>query len=414
MLRARGASIERGARWPSQAAMRAPERRPRGGLARAGPTRIRAGGDQSGVDVACPICLGRMWTFDGPASGVVESPPRDLRCGTCSKTFTSSGDYLDLTILPSAALEAPSAPLVQGLFDAVLGGSSAATGDATSPVYKEQLQPGSQVFRSPLISFVYERGWRQGFDWAGFPGKDKEFDMLLDLYARTEPRARPPPGQASSVLDVSCGSGLFTRKFYTSKRFSRIVSSDLSENMLRQAHEFLTSASSASDASTSSAGADADAGAGADPALILVRADVGRLPFASGTFDLVHAGAAVHCWPNPALAFAEIARVLKPGGRFIGSTFLLSASPLGQALGNDALVRPLFDLERQRGPMSQQGGIVRFWEEQELRDLADFAGLKAFTCERSNRFIMFCATKSIGERSDDGEEVGAAEEDLIM
>lgn len=33
------------------------------------------------------------------------------------------------------------------------------------------------VHRNPLISFVYERGWRQGFSWAGFPGVEKEFEM---------------------------------------------------------------------------------------------------------------------------------------------------------------------------------------------------------------------------------------------
>jgi SAM-dependent methyltransferase len=38
---------------------------------------------------------------------------------------------------------------------------------------------------------------------------------------------------------------------------------------------------------------------------------------------------------------AEISRVLKPGGVFIGSTFLKASAPLGQLLNNDDLVRPL-------------------------------------------------------------------------
>jgi len=36
--------------------------------------------------------------------------------------------------------------------------------------------------------------------------------------------------------------------------------------------------------------------------LALVRADVSRLPFASGSVDAVHAGAALHCWPSPSNA----------------------------------------------------------------------------------------------------------------
>jgi hypothetical protein len=29
-------------------------------------------------------------------------------------------------------------------------------------------------FRSPLVSFLYERGWRQNFNQSGFPGPDEE------------------------------------------------------------------------------------------------------------------------------------------------------------------------------------------------------------------------------------------------
>jgi len=36
--------------------------------------------------------------------------------------------------------------------------------------------------------------------------------------------------------------------------------------------------------------------------LALVRADISRLPFSSGTVDVVHAGAALHCWPSPSNA----------------------------------------------------------------------------------------------------------------
>lgn len=54
----------------------------------------------------------------------------------------------------------------------------------------------------------------------------------------------------------------------------------------------------------------------------------------------VHAGAAIHCWPNPQAALAEISRVLRPGGVFVASTFLNFAAPLGQLVG-DELVQPL-------------------------------------------------------------------------
>ena len=32
--------------------------------------------------------------------------------------------------------------------------------------------------RSPLVSFLYERGWRQNFNRSGFPGPDDEVNFL--------------------------------------------------------------------------------------------------------------------------------------------------------------------------------------------------------------------------------------------
>jgi ubiquinone/menaquinone biosynthesis C-methylase UbiE len=54
----------------------------------------------------------------------------------------------------------------------------------------------------------------------------------------------------------------------------------------------------------------------------LVRLDVGRIPMQNGTVDALHAGAAMHCWPDLQAAMSEIYRVLKPGGRYFATTFL--------------------------------------------------------------------------------------------
>lgn len=40
-------------------------------------------------------------------------------------------------------------------------------------------------------------------------------------------------------------------------------------------------------------------------------------------------------------ALAEIARVLRPGGVFVASTFMTASAPLGALIGDDDLVRPL-------------------------------------------------------------------------
>ena len=54
-----------------------------------------------------------------------------------------------------------------------------------------------------------------------------------------------------------------------------------------------------------------------DPAVRRVAALSERLPFAAGAFDVVLASWVLEHLPQPERACAEIARVLKPGGRFV-------------------------------------------------------------------------------------------------
>ncbi|KAI3430392.1 hypothetical protein D9Q98_004987 [Chlorella vulgaris] len=278
-------------------------------------------------DLVCPICL----TTELKLRNSSARPTGNLHCCRCNRTFATTATYADLTL----------------------------TSGIQQKAYKPSFWGGVSIFRSPLVSAVYERGWRQGFAWAGFPGADKEYELACDYLQ---------PAYGSTLVDMSCGSGLFTRRFLRSNRFASVVAADFSESMLGQARQFLVE----------------------DPSIdasryLLLRADVGRMPFATGSVAAVHAGAALHCWPNPQAALAEISRVLRPGGVFVASTFLTFASPLGQLVG-DELVQPLSQLE----PSPQ---AYKWWQEQELRDLCDSVGLVDFRRARSNRFILFSVAK---------------------
>ncbi|MED6169694.1 hypothetical protein PIB30_023718 [Stylosanthes scabra] len=104
---------------------------------------------------------------------------------------------------------------------------------------------------------------------------------------------------------LHCGSGLFSRKFTKFGTYSGVVALDFSENMLRQCYDFINKDDTLLKAN-----------------LGLVRADVCRLPFSSGSIDAVHASAALHCWLSPSNSVAEISRILRSGGIFVGTTFL--------------------------------------------------------------------------------------------
>lgn len=72
----------------------------------------------------------------------------------------------------------------------------------------------------------------------------------------------------------------------------------------------------------------------------IVRADVHDLPFAGNSFDLVISRGSLGLWKNPGRAFAEIYRVLAPGGK----TFI------GYGLGNKQTKAQVSKLMKQRNP----------------------------------------------------------------
>ena len=60
--------------------------------------------------------------------------------------------------------------------------------------------PMRDLFTSPSVSFAYERGWRQGFAAAGFPGADGEFELANEYFA-------PVIERNGVLVDMSCATG---------------------------------------------------------------------------------------------------------------------------------------------------------------------------------------------------------------
>ncbi|CAH9078494.1 unnamed protein product [Cuscuta europaea] len=277
--------------------------------------------------LACPICYDPfIWNGDSqPSKNYVSQPT--LECITCRKAYSGNDTHLDLTIAS--------------------GGKA----------YGETLAASTELFRIPLVSFLYERGWRQSFSlWGGFPGPEKEFELMKEYLK---------PVMGGNIIDASCGSGLFSRQFAKSGLFSLVVALDFSNAMLQQCYEFIKQEENFPKEN-----------------IVLVRADISRLPFASSCVDVVHAGAALHCWPSPSLAVAEISRVLRPGGLFVATTYVV-----------DGIYSLIPFLRPFRHNFAQVSGSHIFLNENELEDLCTVCGLVRFKCIRNGRFIMFFAMK---------------------
>ncbi|RRR95832.1 class I SAM-dependent methyltransferase [Glycomyces terrestris] len=106
--------------------------------------------------------------------------------------------------------------------------------------------------------------------------------------------------QDAAVLDVGTGPGLLLRNLADLRPDLRLAGVDLAADMVAHAERNL-----------------ADLPARPD----LRAADVAALPFEDGAFDLVVSTYSSHHWSDPETGGAEIARVLRPAGRFLNYDF---------------------------------------------------------------------------------------------
>jgi len=279
-------------------------------------------------ELLCPICLKTEFSVDQST----QTP--SLSCDRCRRSFDANATFVDLTL----------------------------SSGAPDTAYTLSNGAGTTTFQNPLVGFVYERGWRQSFRNAGFPGPDREFEMAMEFL-------QPVTGDA--VMDLSCGSGLFTRRFLSSGAFNSVIAVDYSAAMLTQTKQFIDRMDSKPKAS-----------------LQLVRADVARLPFPTASFKAIFSGAAIHCWPNPSMAMAEISRLLSPGGIFVFSTFTRLPKAVDDFLDQSGLqaIRSLI-------PGGRRSSLINYWDEQALKDLSKLSGLKDFQSIRNRQFIMASVRK---------------------
>lgn len=117
--------------------------------------------------------------------------------------------------------------------------------------------------------------------------------------------------EGGTVVDCPCGAGPALRAV-PRDRGLRYVAVDLSPSMLRRAGGRV-------------ARRDVEG-------VELVEAGATSLPVPSGSADLFLSFWGLHCFDDPGAALAEAARVLAPGGRLVGSTFVRGADSLRQRL----------------------------------------------------------------------------------
>jgi ubiquinone/menaquinone biosynthesis C-methylase UbiE len=158
----------------------------------------------------------------------------------------------------------------------------------------------------------------------------------------------------ATIVDCPCGAGPAFRAL-DPRRTGRYLAVDLSPAMLHRAGKRA-------------------AGRGLGR-IELVEADATEIPFPADSATLFLSFWGLHCFDDPGAALAEAARVLEPGGRLVGATFVRGDEGLRQRL----LIRP--DL----GDFGQVGS------EDEVRAWLTAAGFELTSAERSGPMLFFDA-----------------------
>lgn len=203
---------------------------------------------------------------------------------------------------------------------------------------REAAQGLQGVLERPWVARSYERYVRPSLELfltRGQFDRDSEYLIYRSLLGR-------PSGP---VVDLGCGTGLFARRLVRDLE-APIVGVDVSKAMIEEAI------------------AQAREGA---VAIDFVRAEAPSLPFQSASLAAVLQAGSVHFIKDLKTLLGEIARVLKPGGRYVASHLL---------------VPPLL------GPFHAAAG-VHPRSERLLRDATEAAGLIRFERVKVSPVVMF-------------------------
>ncbi|MDH5528489.1 MAG: methyltransferase domain-containing protein [Paracoccaceae bacterium] len=149
---------------------------------------------------------------------------------------------------------------------------------------------GGELYHSKLIGML-EAIWGTGFLSPGGP------DEIARLVAGTD-------FTGANVLDVGCGAGGIDMALVQNHGAAYVCGIDVEDTVLSRARELISAVN-------------------LTPRIGCLKVVPGPLPFPPDTFDIVFSKDSIVHIPDKHALMREVFRVLKPGGRFVASDWLI-------------------------------------------------------------------------------------------
>lgn len=137
------------------------------------------------------------------------------------------------------------------------------------------------------------------------------YDLFENVYNRkvyngTGQKVAELIDHSDDVLECACGTGAISQ--YISPKCRKLVATDFSEGMLKQARKKCSVYQN----------------------IVIEKADITHLDYPDQSFDKAVAGNVIHLLPQPEAALAELERVVKTGGKIIIPTYINMSKGTGR------------------------------------------------------------------------------------
>lgn len=210
-----------------------------------------------------------------------------LRCPRCRRgNLIPETDTAELIFGPIRCPDCQATfPVAEGVPDLVV--------DRPEPRFAQR------GMEQPFVARGYERYLRPAVQWAI---SQRQFDRESEYLIYRSMLGNP----VGHVLDLGCGTGMISRRLARDAAFHFVVGMDVSRAMIEEGV-----------AQSREAGVMVD----------FLRAEAPWLPFLDQTMGAVLQIGALHFVEDAERMFAEVARVLRPGGRYLASTYLPPNAP---------------------------------------------------------------------------------------